>query len=67
MSKKKFWGGYNNGFLDREYLYPFEGSEECFEMPAIFIRKKDAQKRYQDVRPIKFVEFKETKWKQNTK
>ena len=55
--KKKLWAGYVNDVIACTLEEKF-GYKEQPDMPAIYMRKKDAKHRYADVRPVKIVEIK---------
>ncbi len=57
MSKKVYWAG----FCDGKICWNLEHFGDCKDhdvMPAIYIRRKDAKKHYQDVRKVKILEVK---------
>ena len=53
MTKKKYWGGFSDNQLCSTIDFYNEDN-----VLAIYIRKKDAKKHYQDVRPVEIREIK---------
>lgn len=54
MSKNRFWAGFSNGCIS-ETLEHYGDQDRVL---SIYIRKKDAKKHYQDVRPVEIKEIK---------
>lgn len=53
MKKRRYWGG----FCDNKLCSTIDFYDEDAVL-AIYIRKKDAKKHYQDVRPVEIREIK---------
>jgi len=55
---KKYWAGFCDDrlFITSEFDFCDEG--ENITIPAVYLRKKDANKRFQDVRPVEIREIK---------
>ena len=58
MKRKKYWAGFVNNQLDENEFKELHANYNPVYRPQIFIRKKDALKHYQDVRPIEIREIK---------
>lgn len=54
MAKKKYWAG----FLDGHIAECKELHGDCDKLAAVYIRRKDAKKFYEDVRPVEIKEIK---------
>lgn len=54
--KRKFWAGFCDGEI-AETRDAF-GNESNSRIAAIYIRRKDAKKAYEDVRPVEVKEIK---------
>jgi hypothetical protein len=62
MAKRKrvnrlFWGGFVDGKIDVSCMEDNYGVRIGFS-PGIFTRRRSAQKRYEDVRPVRIVPVK---------
>lgn len=57
MAKGKYWGG----FCDNRLCETLEHYSDHDKILAIYIRKKDAKKHYEDVRPVEIIEIKDKK------
>jgi hypothetical protein len=56
MAAKIYYGGFIDDRLDTTRLIG-----ESPEIPAVYLRKKDTEKIYQDVRPVRIVQVKARK------
>ena len=54
MKDLKLWGGFVNGKLFKQKVHEFPSPGLMFEQwcPAIFYTRKEAQKRFEDVRRV---------------
>lgn len=55
MEKKKYWAG----FCDNQLSETLEFYGDNDKVAAIYLRKKDAKKHYEDVRPVVIKEIKQ--------
>lgn len=56
-ARKRWWGGFVDGELALDRVKNFGGhGDDYIRRPAIFSNKQEAQREYEDVRPLTIAE-----------